>query len=201
MPFLQRNAVRCPHCEMNQFVTASGLCRRCHKGLLPEPAPPVVAPVQVREFTFEPQKKLEIATLIRELRLERNLSQRQLADRMATKRTYISKIENGRVMPTVALLKRFAAALRVDVSALLSGDKTETLLSDPFMKGLAFYVSRLDNEHRAILLNTACELAAKEKQYDSPSSILRVPRALQYAYYCDLPARRCSYKASTLPQM
>lgn len=155
MPSLQRNAVRCPHCEMNQFVTASGLCRRCHKGLLPEPTPPVVP-----GLVFEPVPKPPVATMVRELRLERNLSQSQLADRMATKRTYISKIENGKAIPTVALLRRFAAALRVDVSALISGDMNETFLRDPFMSGLAFYVSRLNNEHRAILLNTARELAA-----------------------------------------
>lgn len=33
-PDLQREAVRCPSCRLNQFMTLSGDCRRCHKSFI-----------------------------------------------------------------------------------------------------------------------------------------------------------------------
>ncbi len=45
---------------------------------------------------------------VREIRRARHLSQRQLASRMQVPRTYISKIENGKAIPTLGSLERLA---------------------------------------------------------------------------------------------
>ena len=118
-PVEQREVLRCDHCNLVQFRTANAMCRRCHKCLeveLPEPEPAQMALVQAQP---EKQEGLQVATAVRDLRHVRNLSQRQLAARMGVPRTYISKIENGKAMPTLSSLDRLARALKVDIASLL----------------------------------------------------------------------------------
>ncbi len=54
------------------------------------------------------------------LRLERGLSQEQLADLAHLDRTYVSSCEAGRRNATIRTIARFAAALEVDPAALVS---------------------------------------------------------------------------------
>ena len=62
---------------------------------------------------------LHVAGQVRDIRRSRHLSQRQLAGRMQVPRTYISKIENGKAIPTLGSLERLAAALEVGVCQLV----------------------------------------------------------------------------------
>jgi len=166
----QREVLRCDHCSLVQFRTANALCRRCHKTLevelpVPEPAPIALVPPL-------PEKKegLQVATAVRDLRHVRNLSQRQLAARMGVPRTYISKIENGKAMPTLGSLDRLARALKVDISALLRdanmrhSDETAVLTADPFLAEIAAYTSQLTELQRSIFLNHVRELAAGRRR-------------------------------------
>jgi transcriptional regulator with XRE-family HTH domain len=166
----QREVLRCDHCNLVQFRTASALCRRCHKCLeveLPEPAPAPLAlvPQQAKE-----DGGLQVATAVRDLRHVRNLSQRQLATRMGVPRTYISKIENGKAMPTLSSLDRLAKALKVDIASLLRdancrhSDETAVLTADPFLAEIAAYTSQLDALQRSIFLNHVRELAAGRRK-------------------------------------
>ena len=161
----QREVLRCDHCNLVQFRTANALCRRCHKGLeveLPEPEP---APIALVPSQPEKQDGLQVATAVRDLRHVRNLSQRQLAARMGVPRTYISKIENGKAMPTLSSLDRLARALQVDISALLRDaptrhqDETAVLTADPFLAEIAKYAAHLNATQKSIFLNHVRELA------------------------------------------
>src|SRR6202789_2922910 len=165
----QREVLRCDHCSLVQFRTSSALCRRCHKCLeveLPEPAAPALTLVPAAEA----QEGLQVATAVRDLRHVRNLSQRQLAARMGVPRTYISKIENGKAMPTLSSLDRLARALRVDIASLLRDannrhrDETAVLTADPFLAEIAAYTSQLDSLQRSIFLNHVRELAAGRRR-------------------------------------
>jgi uncharacterized protein len=49
--------------------------------------------------------------LVREMRLRRTMSQRELAERAGTTQAVISRIEQGRASPTVAMLERIVAAM------------------------------------------------------------------------------------------
>ena len=49
--------------------------------------------------------------LVRDLRLRRTMSQRELAERAGTTQAVISRIEQGRSSPTVATLERIVAAM------------------------------------------------------------------------------------------
>ena len=85
---------------------------------------------------------LHVAGQVRDIRKGRHLSQRQLASRMHVPRTYISKIENGKAIPTLGSLERLAEALEVDVSQLVRDAR-----------------SRRDEEVAAILAKTATAAA------------------------------------------
>ena len=117
-----REVIRCEHCLLVQYRTKDSNCRRCHKSLdMPEPAP-APGPVPVvgaKPVAPETEAGLQVAAQVKEIRRARHLSQRQLAGRMQVPRTYISKIENGKAIPTLGSLERIANALEVDVCQLV----------------------------------------------------------------------------------
>jgi len=169
-PVEQREVLRCDHCSLVQFRTANSLCRRCHKSLEVEEPELAPAPLSIVPQTTTSADGLQVATAVRDLRHVRNLSQRQLAARMNVPRTYISKIENGKAMPTLSSLDRLAKALQVDISTLLRDsntrhrDETAVLMADPFLAEIAAYTSQLDALQRSIFLNHVRELAAGRRR-------------------------------------
>ncbi len=166
----QREVLRCDHCKLVQFRTALTSCRRCKKSLEAEKPTPAPAPVAVFPTPAPERDGLQVATAVRDLRHVRNLSQRQLAARMSVPRTYISKIENGKAMPTLSSLDRLARALEVDISALLRdaptrhSNEASMLTADPFLAEIAQYTSKLDALQRSIFLNHVRELAAGRRR-------------------------------------
>lgn len=167
---VQREVLRCDHCKLVQFRTPTPTCRRCKKSI--EAEKPTLAPTLL---AFVPtlraeEQGIQVATAVRDLRHVRNLSQRQLAARMGVPRTYISKIENGKAMPTLSSLDRLARALEVDISALLRdaptrhSNETAMLVADPFLAEIAAYTSQLDHLQRTIFLNHVRELASGHRR-------------------------------------
>jgi transcriptional regulator with XRE-family HTH domain len=169
-PVEQREVLRCDHCSLVQFRTVNALCRRCHKCLEVEEPEPAPAPLALVPQQAPQNEGIQVATAVRDLRHVRNLSQRQLAARMNVPRTYISKIENGKAMPTLSSLDRLAKALQVDISTLLRDattrhrDETAVLMTDPFLAEIAAYTSQLDALQRSIFLNHVRELAAGRRR-------------------------------------
>lgn len=172
-PVEQREVLRCDHCSLVQFRSANSLCRKCRKPLDVEEPEPVVAPalsLVPPAAQSSDDSGLQVATAVRDLRRVRNLSQRQLAGRMNVPRTYISKIENGKAMPTLSSLERLARALQVDISALLRDAKTRhkdeaaVLMADPFLAEIAQFCSQLDALQKSIFLNHVRELASGRRR-------------------------------------
>ena len=142
------------------------MCRRCHKPLDVEEAP---APVEVIAVTESSASNLDaglrVAAQVKEIRKARHLSQRQLAGRMQVPRTYISKIENGKAIPTLGSLERLASALDVDICQLVRDGRSQRdeemadILADPFLAELAQYLPKLEALQRSLLLNHARDRA------------------------------------------
>ena len=153
-----REVVRCDYCSLVQFRTSNSLCRKCHKPLDVE-EPVALAPQLVSSNPVEASAEagLQVAGRVRDIRRARHLSQRQLAGRMEVPRTYISKIENGKAIPTLGSLERLAAALEVDVCQLVRDarsrrdEEVAAILSDPFLAEIASFLPNLDSLQRTLL--------------------------------------------------
>jgi len=161
-----REVLRCGHCSLVQFRTMNALCRRCRKSLeMEEPEPVMPAAASTSHEPEAEEGGLQVARAVRDARRGRNLSQRQLAGRMQVPRTYISKIENGKAMPTLSSLERLATALEVDMCNLLHDarnrqhDEAFSVLTDPFLAEIAPLISKLDALQRSMFLNQVRDMA------------------------------------------
>jgi transcriptional regulator with XRE-family HTH domain len=142
------------------------MCRRCHKPLDVEEAPALIEVIAVNENApSNTDAGLRVAAQVKEIRKARHLSQRQLASRMQVPRTYISKIENGKAIPTLGSLERLASALEVDICQLVRDGRSRhdeevaEIFADPFLAELAQYLPKLETLHRSLLLNHARDRA------------------------------------------
>lgn len=73
------------------------------KQLLKDPA--------VRKAYEKTRIEYQIADALISARLKNNLTQKELARRLKTKQSVISRVENARTTPTVSFLERLAAVL------------------------------------------------------------------------------------------
>ena len=123
-----------------------------------------------REETADDENGLNVARAVRDLRKDRNLSQRQLAGRMQVPRTYISKIENAKAMPTLSSLERLANALEVNICELLHDshsrrhDESSAVLGDPFLAEIAPYIAHMDSLQRSMFLNQVRDMATGRRR-------------------------------------
>jgi len=166
-----REVVRCEHCRLMQYRTTNSLCRRCHKPLdIEEPvhlAPQLVASPSVPSSA---EAGLQVAGQVREIRRARHLSQRQLAMRMQVPRTYISKIENGKAIPTLGSLERLANALEVDVCQLVRDTRSRreeevaAILADPFLAEIAALLPHLESLQRTLIYGAVRDAATGRRR-------------------------------------
>ena len=63
----------------------------------------------------ETRLEYEIARALIKARLEKGLTQAEIARRMHTKQSVISRVENARTMPSLAFLKRLAGVLNASL--------------------------------------------------------------------------------------
>src|SRR5579859_3240214 len=172
-PVDSREVLRCDRCHLVQFQTNNHLCRRCHTSLDPEePAPVEVAPPMPvpSNGNGNGHQHLQIASAIRTLRQRSGLSQRQLALRMQVPRTYVSKIENEKAMPTLSSLQRLATALEVSMADLLKGssrtleDDIADLMHDEFIAEIVGCLDKLDSMQRSSLLAQVRDLSIRPRR-------------------------------------
>ena len=152
-----REVVRCDYCSLVQYRTTNSLCRKCHRPLdIEEPVRPVLQLVPNPSTPPSAEAGLQVAGQVRDIRKARHLSQRQLAGRMQVPRTYISKIENGKAIPTLGSLERLAAALEVDISQLVRDSRSvrdeevAAIFADPFLAEIAALLPHLEPMHRTL---------------------------------------------------
>ena len=98
---------------------------------------------------------------VREIRGMQALSQRELAQRLNVPRTYLSKVETCKVLPTIGTLHRLARALSVQVHhLLLSGEAVESS-EDPFLVEIAPMIQSLTPEQKAVILRAVRDIALR----------------------------------------
>jgi ribosome-binding protein aMBF1 (putative translation factor) len=116
-----REVIRCKHCKCNQFNTSNGKCRRCHQYFVEPTIEPTVEPKAIYEQR-EPLVTLaqQIGTAIQVIRLGLGMTQPELCKITGMPRTYVSKIENAKILPQIYQLERFAYAFGISKSSLLT---------------------------------------------------------------------------------
>jgi transcriptional regulator with XRE-family HTH domain len=157
-PVDSREVVRCDHCHLVQFRTNNHLCRKCKASLDEEEPEPILMAPPPPDPASGSHAHLQIAASIRMFRQKSGLSQRQLALRMQVPRTYVSKIENEKAVPTLSSLERLATALEVTMPDLLKGsartleDEIADLMHDDFVAQIMPFLGQLDAMKRSTLL-------------------------------------------------
>ena len=161
-----RPVVRCDYCKLVQYKTNNSICRKCHKPFeVEEPQAPAPQLVANQPAAASAEAGLRVAGQVREIRRARHLSQRQLAGRMQVPRTYISKIENGKAIPTLGSLERLAAALEVDLTQLVCDarsrreEEVAAILADPFLAEIAALLPQLDSLQRTLFAGSVRDIA------------------------------------------
>lgn len=103
---------------------------------------------------------MELGDIVRKLRLQRNMTIRDLADKTNLSYAYISQIENGKRTPTVETLNKLADALGVTVQYLIDAPKAEEIVredrlfldmikSTPAMKAIWDQIKDLSEDRQA----------------------------------------------------
>ncbi len=161
-----REVVRCDFCSLVQYRTSNSLCRKCHRRLdIEEPVPLTPQLVATVPVTITGEAGMQVAGQVREIRRARHLSQRQLASRMQVPRTYISKIENGKAIPTLGSLERLAVALEVNMSQLIRDSRSRrdeevaAILADPLLAEIATLLPHLESLHRTLIYGSVRDMA------------------------------------------
>ena len=98
---------------------------------------------------------------VREIRKLQALSQRDLARRMNVPRTYLSKVENCKVVPTVGTMCRIASALSVDVCHLLYSREFLQVTEGEFLEEIVPLLRSLTSQQRAVILRAARDAALR----------------------------------------
>ena len=170
-PVENREVVRCDHCYLVQFRTVNNLCRRCRTSLDEDEPEPILAPqIAATEPDRGEGSDVQVAGAIRMLRQGHGMSQRQLALRMGVPRTYVSKIENKKAIPTLSSLERLAAALEVTVYDLLClcgpsrEEEVRGLLADPFLSELAEFTRGLNAMQMSSIVAQVRDMVARPRR-------------------------------------
>ena len=66
---------------------------------------------EFKKLHEETRLEFEIARAVIRARIEKGLTQKELAQKIGTKQSVISRLESGRANPSVAFLKKLAQAL------------------------------------------------------------------------------------------
>ena len=82
----------------------------------------------------------KIGNLILQLRKEKNLTQKQLGEKLGLSDKTISKWERGLGCPDISLLRDISKIFNVDIEKILLGDLQESDINGGNMKRIKFYV-------------------------------------------------------------
>ena len=84
--------------------------------------------------------QIKTGSIIRTMRLRKNMTQRELAEKIGVSDKAVSKWERGCCAPDLSLVPALSEALDLDTKALLRGDLGENHASSGNIKKLKFYV-------------------------------------------------------------
>ncbi len=160
-----REVVKCSLCKLNQFVTQSRHCRRCHVylAMYAMPALPELLP----ELTVAPSPQPSIQKRLQAVRIIIGMTGGVAASQSHISRSYLCKVEGSQKMPSYNTLHSLCQTYGVSVKELVSGDIGYIL--DAFQKELIALRRLLSPEKVGRLDVIVKELAARPTHSSSSS--------------------------------
>ena len=99
----------------------------------------------------------EIGLLIRRLRKESDMTQKQVAEALNITEQAVSKWERGLGLPDISSLSKLSECLGVNISGLLDGELNENEIGEGKLKNMHFYICpKCEN---LILSTTECDIS------------------------------------------
>lgn len=181
--------VRCAVCRLVQYETRSGCCRRCDQQLpvmrrVPEGAAEHAASSNQDSMTTDyadsrrPSRRVwsaglrrVIAQRTREGRMELGISQVKFARMLDIPRSYLSRVENGHLLPGPAMLERLAEHLGIAFCSLWVGADSSSPAPKDQAAQILIHAGNLNEKELAELVFRARWLAAENQP--RPASRLR----------------------------
>lgn len=112
----------------------------------------------------------KIGNLIKEIRKEYNLTQKQLADKLGVTFQAVSKWENGKNIPDIAIIKKISEIFNVDINSLLNGEnkqqtrknstKNIMLVVSIFLLLISFVIiffNKKEEDYNFKIISTSCK--------------------------------------------
>lgn len=111
-------------------------------------------------------QEVEIGIRLKHARLVKNLRLRELADMLDCSESFLSKVENNKVRPSLAMLRRMVGALKINIASLFdettregteqvqlgrSGERP-VIRTDPVARGSGISLERLVSASRSRLI-------------------------------------------------
>jgi transcriptional regulator with XRE-family HTH domain len=122
---------------------------------------------------------IQIGTRLRHARLTRGLSLRELAANVGCTESFLSKVENDKARPSLAMLHRLVSALEINIAALFSDNvgrdgpvtvmrrgERPTIKTDPLRRGDGVLLERLVSHAVAKLLQVNIHHVAPDGSSD-----------------------------------
>ena len=66
---------------------------------------------------------IKTGNLIKELRTEKDLTQKELAEKLNVSTAAVSKWENGKGFPDISILEKLSSELEISITELVKGEK------------------------------------------------------------------------------
>lgn len=118
-----------------------------------------------------------VGNRLRTLRESKNLSQADIEQRTGLRRCYISRVENGRTIPSVETLERLAHGLEMKLYQFLyDGDGPPPLRAEHpatdhwpqshgYLQKMTRYLSRMKESDRHVLLDFARRMGIERRKH------------------------------------
>ncbi len=97
--------------------------------------------------------KYSIGNRIRQLRLQKHLSQEQIALRAGITTAYLGQIEREEKNPTVKLVEKISNVLEISLSELFSDQCIQISNKDEFIESITFEISELSKKEKKEILD------------------------------------------------
>ena len=111
---IRLDSIRCPFCGLIQFCTFSTICKRCRRSLRIRYATLIFSPKLLEEENSAEEFTRAFGRMMRGIRLGRGMTQAECAILLQTSRSHVSRLESGRLSPSLSMLFRAARAFSVD---------------------------------------------------------------------------------------